>query len=59
MKYSGGPGSGSSSAGLSGPTGLGPDVATVGPEEGYIDLNGVKEVEVGSRDIDVAAAMKR
>lgn len=59
MKYGGGPGSGSGGVGLSGPAGLGPDVATVGPEEGYVDLNGVKEVEVGSRDIDVNPAMKR
>ncbi|ODN01451.1 1-phosphatidylinositol 4,5-bisphosphate phosphodiesterase epsilon-1 [Orchesella cincta] len=51
--------SGSSGAGSSGPTGLGPDVANIASEDGYIDLNGVKEVEIGCRDIDVAAAMKR
>jgi len=59
MKYGGGAGGGSGGAGSSGPTGLGPDVANIASEDGYIDLNGVKEVEIGCRDIDVAAAMKR
>lgn len=59
MKYGGGPGSSTGGAGSIGPSGMGPDIATVGAEEGYIDLNGVKEVEVGNRDIDVSPSMKR
>lgn len=49
-------GSGAGSGGLT----VGPvDVAGIGTEEGYIDLNGVKEVESGNKDIDVLPFMKR
>jgi hypothetical protein len=61
LKYGGAYGSGGSGAGSGGPVGAGglPDVANNGLEEGYIDLNGIKEVESGSKDLDISSAMKR
>jgi hypothetical protein len=60
LKYGGTYGSSGSGAGSSGPAGAGgPDVANNGLEDGYIDLNGVKEVESGSKDVDISPAMKR
>jgi phosphatidylinositol phospholipase C epsilon len=61
IKYGSGYGSTGVGTGSSGPTGFGgaPDVAGIGIEEGYIDLSGVKEVEGGSREVDISAAMKR
>lgn len=61
LKYASGYGSSGSGAGSGGPIGFGgsPDVASIGAEEGFIDLSGVKEVETGCRDVDVTAAMKR
>jgi phosphatidylinositol phospholipase C epsilon len=61
LKYGGAYGSGGSGAGSGGPVGAGglPDVANNGLEEGYIDLNGIKEVESGSKDLDISPAMKR
>ncbi|CAG7724464.1 unnamed protein product [Allacma fusca] len=61
LKYGGVYGSSGSGPGSGGTVGLGgtPDIAGIGLEEGYIDLNGVKEVESGNREVDVTAAMKR
>jgi len=61
VKYGNAYGTGSVGTSSSGTTGFGgaPDVAGIGIEEGYIDLNGVKEVEGGSREVDISGAMKR
>lgn len=61
LKYGGAYGSSGSGAGSAGTVGFGgvPDVAGIGLEEGYVDLNGVKEVESGCREVDVTAALKR
>lgn len=61
MKYGSGYGASSVGASSSGPSGFGGtnEIAGIGIEEGYIDLNGVKEVESGSREVDISGAMKR